>query len=72
MPWKVATIVWPALVAALLPLELSNAIHCLPNIVARLVAIDRIGTWRDPADRSLPRQVDDFRSRFASRLAHAA
>jgi hypothetical protein len=68
MPWKVVTIVWPALVAALLPLDLPRALALLPDILARLDALDAIGKYRNPYDRSKPSQVDDFRSRFASRI----
>jgi len=35
-PWKLTTILWPLLIAALLPLELHEAIARLPNLVRRL------------------------------------
>jgi len=35
-PWKLTTILWPRLIAALLPLELHEAIARLPNLVRRL------------------------------------
>lgn len=66
MPWKAVTIVWPAIVAALLPLDLADAIARLPRILARLAAIDAEGDCLSEKDRSRPHQVDDFRSRFAA------
>jgi hypothetical protein len=68
MPWKVVTIVWPALVAALLPLDLAHAIALLPRMLARLHTLDSAGEYRAERDRSRPHQVDDFRSRFASSI----
>jgi hypothetical protein len=68
MPWKVTTLVWPALVAALLPLDLSDLLGRLPHIIARLAALDAERGRRAPDDRSRPRQIDDFRSRYASHL----
>jgi hypothetical protein len=64
MPWKVVSIVWPRLVAALLPLELSDVISRLPRIIERLAALDTPRKSHPDRDRSRPRQVDDFRSRF--------
>lgn len=66
------TLVWPVLVAALLPLDLTNAIARLPRILARLAAIDAEGERRNQKDRSRPHQVDDFRSRFATSIRKAA
>ena len=66
MPWKVVTIVWPAIVAGLLPLDLADAIARLPRILARLASIDAEGGWLSEKDRSRPHQVDDFRSRFVA------
>ncbi len=71
MPWKVVSIVWPAIVAALLPLDLANVISRLPLIITRLHALDA-QKRRAPNDRSRPHQVDDFRSRFASLTGTAA
>jgi hypothetical protein len=68
MPWKVVTIIWPVLVAALLPLDLPRALARLPAILARLDALDADGDYRHERDRSKPHQVDDFRSRFAPRI----
>ena len=71
MPWKVVTVIWPVLVAALLPLNLGEAVDRLPRIVARLAALDAEGERRDQNDRSRPRQIDDFRSRYASHIETA-
>lgn len=68
MPWKVVTLIWPVVVAALLPLSLSEAVARLPRIVARLAALNAEGERRDEADRTRPRQVDGFRSRYASHI----
>jgi hypothetical protein len=35
-PWKLTSILWPLLIAALLPFELHEAIARLPNLVRRL------------------------------------
>jgi hypothetical protein len=43
-PWKLTSILWPLLIAAVLPLSLADAIRRLPNFVRRLrrtEAIDR-------------------------------
>ena len=72
MPWKVVSIVWPAIVAALLPLELTDIIARLPHILARIAALDAERGGRARDDRSRPRQVDDFRSSFAPRPRKAA
>jgi hypothetical protein len=69
MPWKAVTIVWPAIVAALLPLDLARLIARLPHLLVRL-DVRRKPTGDD--DRSRPRQLDDFRSQFRSRLSEAA
>lgn len=72
MPWKVASILWPAIVAALLPLELADVVKRLPRILARLAAIDAEGDGRAGDDRARPHQVEDFRSRYARRVRRAA
>lgn len=72
MPWKVVSILWPAVIAALLPLELAELIARLPRLVVRLARLDADGGALADHDRSRPRQLDDFRSRFASHLAKAA
>src|ERR1700690_3995490 len=35
-PWKLTSILWPLLIAAVLPLTLADAIRRLPNLVRRL------------------------------------
>jgi hypothetical protein len=40
-PWKLTSILWPLLVAALLPLTLPEALGRLPNIVYRLRKTER-------------------------------
>lgn len=64
MPWKVVSIVWPAIVAALLPLDLRDVIAGLPSITERLAKLTGYDRARTDHDRSRPRQVEDFRSRF--------
>lgn len=65
MPWKVVSIVWPAIVAALLPLDLPNLVARLPSIIMTLDALHPRRSDR-PDDRSRPRQLDDFRTRFVT------
>jgi hypothetical protein len=72
MPWKATTILWPALVAALMPLDLAAILKRFPRILARLAALDPEGDDRSDDDRSRPRQLDHFRARFASRVSKAA
>lgn len=73
MPWRVVTIVWPVLVAALWPLDLAGLIVRFPAILARLAAIDTESDSRERAHRrSRPHQVDDFRSRLAPYIRKAA
>lgn len=68
MPWKAVSIVWPAIVAALLPLSLAELIAHLPGILKRLAALDAGSDARRQEDRSRPRQVERFRSRFEPQL----
>jgi len=63
---------WPAIVAALLPLELAEVVTRLPRLIARLARLDADGGGRAVHDRSRPRQLDELRSRYASQLARAA
>jgi hypothetical protein len=63
---------WPAIVAALLPLELAEVVTRLPRLVARLARLGADRGARALDDRSHPRQLDEFRSRYASQLAGAA
>ena len=62
---------WRALVAALLPLDLATMIERLPHIIARFAAMQMDGADVADHDRSRPRQVANFRSRFASRIRRA-
>jgi hypothetical protein len=55
MPWKVVSILWPAMVSALLPLELGEVVARLPRLAERLAHFD--AGARVSADRSRPRQV---------------
>jgi len=72
MPWKATTILWPALVAALMPLDLAAVLKRFPRLLARLATLDPEGDDRSDDDRSRPRQVDHFRSQFASCVRKAA
>jgi hypothetical protein len=72
MPWKVVSILWPQIAKALLPLDLAKVIARLPRLLARLAALDHDGDYRADNDRSRPRQVDNFRSRFASEIRSVA
>lgn len=71
MPWKAVSLLWPAIVAALLPLDLATIIKRWPHLLARLAALD--GTRRQDAyqDRSRPRQVDRFRGWFDDEIRSA-
>lgn len=72
MPWKVVSVMWPAIIAALLPLDLRTLVQRLPKLLARLAAMDTPGNDRAGNDRSRPRQVNDFRARFFSQIQTAA
>lgn len=72
MPWKVVSILWPAIVAALLPLDLRALVSRLPQLLVHFAAMDAPRHDRARSDRSRSRQVDDFRSRFSSRVQAAA
>jgi|HubBroStandDraft_1064217.scaffolds.fasta_scaffold351781_2 hypothetical protein len=72
MPWKATTILWPVLVAALMPLDLAAVLKRFPRILARLAALDPEGDDRSDDDRSRPRQLEHFRSRFAPCVSKAA
>jgi len=72
MPWKATSILWPALVAALMPLDLANVIQRFPRILARLAALDLEGDCVADNDRSRPRQLELFRSRFSSHVSRTA
>lgn len=47
--------IWPTLIAAILPIGLHDLLRCLPRLAARLDALD---------DRKRTRQVERFRDRF--------
>jgi hypothetical protein len=53
-PWKLTSIIWPTIVAALLPLGLSRLVEVLPAIA---LTVDRERAYEE-------RQVQAFRSRF--------
>ena len=72
MPWKAVSLLWPAIVAALLPLDLATIIKRWPRLLARLAALDAPIDPDDDGDRSQPRQVERFRARFARELGAAA
>jgi hypothetical protein len=72
MPWKAVSLLWPALVAALLPLDLATLLKRWPHLLARLATLDRTLPSDAYDDRSRPRQVDRFREWFANRLGIAA
>ena len=72
MPWKVVSMLWPAIVAALLPLSLADMISRLPSLIARLNLLDTIGNYRASQDRSRPRQVIDFKQTYADYIPEAA
>ena len=64
----VVSVVWPALIAALLPLNLANVNKHLPSIIDRLSAMQNEGDRRSDNDRARPHQLDNFRSRYASHV----
>ena len=72
MPWKAVSLLWPAIVAALLPLDLATIIARWPRLLARLAALDVAPRHDAYQDRSRPRQVDRFRAWFDAELRHAA
>jgi len=63
---------WAALVAALLPLELGDVVARLPHLAARLQGSARARDTRSPHDRSGPHQANDFRRLLQSRISEAA
>lgn len=72
MPWKTVSILWPTIVAALLPLDLATLITRLPWILQRLAVLDAKSADHNDSDRSRPRTVDRFRSRFERQLRRKA
>jgi len=57
---------WPILIASLLPLDLNDIANRLQNIMHRLDVSDTDGSFRADKDRSRPRQVEDFRRAYAT------
>lgn len=55
-PWKLASILWPMLLAAIMPIRLGTVIGSLPTLVQRLESFD--------AEAADERQVTAFRKRF--------
>ena len=53
-PWKLTSLVWPMMIAAILPMRLHTAIERLPALVQRLEAFDAVDH----------RQIATFRNRF--------
>lgn len=75
MPWKAVSMLWPAIVAALLPLDLATLLQRWPRLMNRLAAMDAPIDPIDPTasdDRSRPRQVERFRGWFALQLQAAS
>jgi hypothetical protein len=60
-PWKLTSIIWPTIVAALLPLGLSHLVDVLPAIALR---VDREQAFE-------ARQLEVFRSRFTQNFGTA-
>lgn len=54
-PWKLTSIVWPMMLAAIMPLKLETAIAHMPELAARLESLSNDGD---------DRQVPAFRNRF--------
>jgi hypothetical protein len=69
---KAVSILWSAIVAALLPLDLATVIERWPCLLARLAALDAAIDPIALDDRWRPRQVERFRARFALELRVAA
>lgn len=63
---------WPAIVAALLPLDLTTLLQRWPRLMKRLAALDAPIDPTSLDDRSRPRQVERFRAWFALELEATA
>lgn len=72
MPWTTVSIFWPAIIAALLPLDLTSLIDRWPQIFTRLAALNVIDKTIPQKDRSRPRQVERFRKQFECQIQTAA
>jgi hypothetical protein len=68
---QTVTMFWPALVAALLPLDLATMIRRCPQLLARLAALDPALGPDAHDDRSRPRQVQRFCAWFERELRTA-
>jgi hypothetical protein len=72
MPWKAVSILWPAIVAALQPLDLATLLLRWPRLMKRMAALDAPIDPTALHDRSRPRQVTRFRAWFAPELEATA
>jgi hypothetical protein len=72
MPWKAVSLLWPAMLAALSPLDLKTMLERWPRLLARLAALDSELSPYAREDRSRPRQVERFRTWFGAELRSAA
>lgn len=55
-PWMITTILWPAIVAAIIPLSLQATIGALPKIAERLAKLSY----------GAPRQIDAYQIRYSN------
>jgi hypothetical protein len=55
-PWKLTRLMWPLLIAALLPMDLRSAVGAIDGITLRLCAND--------GRRAESKQIARYRSRF--------
>jgi hypothetical protein len=72
MPWKSVSILWPAIVAALQPLDLPTLLQRWPRLMKRLAAMQAPIDPTALDDCSRPRQVERFRAWFALELQTSA
>lgn len=72
MPWKAVSLLWPAIAAALSPLDLTTLLHRWPRLMQRLAAMQPAIDPTALHDRSRPRQVERFRAWFDIELQAAA
>lgn len=71
MPWKTVSLLWPAILAALLPLDLKTMLERWPRLLSRLASLDSAPSPYAYRDRAHPRQVERFRSWFGAELRPA-
>jgi hypothetical protein len=64
--WFATSLLWPAMIAALIPQRLPALVEGLPRIVDRVEAMDRPAAAPSPVDKSRPRQVHAFRLMMSS------